>query len=116
MNIRFQADADLNQIIVLATVRREPAVDFRTALSAGLRGLSDPDVLAVAARDNRVLVTHDHRTMPRHFARFIATTPSPGLIVLSQRLPVIATVEDLLLVWSATDADEWKNRIWFFPL
>ena len=31
MKIRFQADADLNQIIVLATVRREPSIDFQTA-------------------------------------------------------------------------------------
>jgi hypothetical protein len=29
MKVRFQADADLNQIILLATVRKEPAVDFQ---------------------------------------------------------------------------------------
>ena len=34
MSIRFQADADLNQIIVLATIRREPAIDFETAVAA----------------------------------------------------------------------------------
>jgi hypothetical protein len=28
MKIRFQADADLNQIIVMATLRREPTMDF----------------------------------------------------------------------------------------
>jgi len=36
MKIRFQADADLNQIILLATVRREPSIDFQTAEAAGL--------------------------------------------------------------------------------
>jgi hypothetical protein len=36
MPIRFQADADLNQIIVSAVVRRAPAIDFRTATTAGL--------------------------------------------------------------------------------
>jgi hypothetical protein len=29
--VRFQADADLNQIIVAALVRKNPLVDFRTA-------------------------------------------------------------------------------------
>ncbi len=29
MKIRFQADADLNQVILLATIRQEPAVDFQ---------------------------------------------------------------------------------------
>jgi len=31
MKVRFQADADLNQIIVAASLRRAPEVDFRTA-------------------------------------------------------------------------------------
>jgi hypothetical protein len=57
MPIRFQADADLNQIIVSAVVRRVRAIDFRTATAAGLAGLKDSEVLAAAARDGRLLVT-----------------------------------------------------------
>jgi hypothetical protein len=72
MKVRFQADADLNQIILLATVRREPAVDFQTAPAAGLSGVADPEVLARAAKDSPVLVTHDRKTMSRHFSEFIA--------------------------------------------
>lgn len=78
MAIRYQADADLNQIIVTAMFRRFPEIDFRTATAAGLAGVKDPDVLALAARDGRVLVTHDHTTMPRHFTAFIRATASPG--------------------------------------
>jgi hypothetical protein len=29
VKVRFQADADLNQTILLALVRKEPAIDFR---------------------------------------------------------------------------------------
>jgi Ser/Thr protein kinase RdoA (MazF antagonist) len=68
MSLRFQADADLNQLILHAVIRREPALDFQTAAAAGLAGLRDPAVLTRAARDGRVLVTHDQKTMPRHFA------------------------------------------------
>ena len=32
MKIRFQADADLNQVIVKAVQRREPSIVFQTAL------------------------------------------------------------------------------------
>ena len=59
----------------------------RTATAAGLPGLKDPEVLAVAARDGRVLVTHDLTTMPRHFGKFVRTQRSPGLIVVPQHLP-----------------------------
>jgi hypothetical protein len=59
VRLRFQADADLNQIILHAVIRREPTLDFQTAEAAGLAGLRDPAVLVLAAREGRVLVTHD---------------------------------------------------------
>jgi precorrin-6B methylase 1 len=82
MKIRFQADADLNQIIVLATVRREPSIDFQTAGAATLAARNDREVLEIAARHGRLLVTHDQKTMPRHFAQFITSATSPGLLVI----------------------------------
>ena len=88
MPIRFQADADLNQVIVSAVVRRVPAIDFRTATSAGLAGSKDQEVLAVAARDGRILVTHDQATMARHFGEFLRSQRSSGLIVVPQHLPL----------------------------
>jgi len=38
MKVRFQADADLNEVIVKATLRREPSIDFQTAHAANLAG------------------------------------------------------------------------------
>lgn len=116
MKVRFQADADLNQIILLATIRREPAIDFQTATMAGLSGLDDMQVLERTVREGRVLVTHDRKTMPRHFSEFIVKESSPGLLVVPQYLSVAAAVEDLILIWSATEAEEWVNRIGFLPL
>ena len=69
MPVRFQADADLNQIIVSAILRRVPALDFRTATAAGLAHLKDLEVLTLAARDGRILVTHDQTTMPKPLRR-----------------------------------------------
>ena len=106
MPIRFQADADLNQVIVSAAVRRVPAIDFRTTTSAGLAGLKDQDVLAVAARDGRILVTHDQATMPRHFREFLRSQRSPGVIVVPQHLPLRDAADDLILIWTATNAEE----------
>ena len=116
MKVRFQADADLNEIIVKALLRREPGIDFQTATAAGLRGRSDNDVLALAADRGTVLVTHDRRTMPDHFAAFIATQSSPGVLIVSKKLPITQVVEDLLLVWAATEAEEWTNLIGSLPL
>ena len=116
MSVRFQVDADLNHIIVQATRRREPSIDFQTARAAGLAGVHDQEVLALAARAGRVLVTHDRKTMPKHFATFISHTPSSGVIVIPQKLLVHAVVEDLLLIWTASEAEDWINRMESLPL
>jgi len=77
-------------------IRREPAIDFQTAIAAGLTGMADPEVLTRAANDVRVLVTHDLKTMLRHFFEFIAHETSPSLIVVPQSISVAAVVEDLI--------------------
>jgi hypothetical protein len=69
VKVRFLADADLNRAIVSGVLRHEPSIDFLTAQAAGLRRLKDPEVLALAAEQQRVLVSHDVGTMPKHFSR-----------------------------------------------
>jgi hypothetical protein len=114
--VRFQADWNLNHIIVQAAQRREPTLDFQTAHAAGLLGVSDRDVLARAARAGRLLVTHDFYDMPYHFAACIQEQHSAGVLLVPQRLPVTAVVEDLVLIWMATEAEDWRNCITSLPL
>lgn len=114
--VRFQADADLNRRILLAVTRLEPAIDFQSAHAVGLEGLADGDVLALAAAAGRILVTHDRRTMPHHFAEFIADRQCPGVLIVPQRLPVAEAAAELVLIWSSTDAEEWIGRICGLPL
>jgi hypothetical protein len=116
MPIRFQADADLNQIIVSAVLRREPAIDFVTATAARLADLKDLEVLALAARDGRTLVTHDQSTMPRAFGEFVRSQRSAGLIVVPQHLPFRQVADDLILVWTVTQPEDWTDRIAFLPI
>ena len=89
MSIRFLGDADLNHFIIEGSLRQERVLDFMLAVDAGLPGRPDPDVLAIAARFDRVLVSHDDRTMPVHFARFLRDgNRSPGVLLISQSVRV----------------------------
>ena len=115
MKIRFQADADLNEDIVMGVIRREPKIDFPTATAAGLRGIPDHQVLALAARDGRILISHDWETMPYHFSQFIATQTSPGVLIVPQQLGVRTAIEELTTIWGASEAEEYINRILRIP-
>ena len=115
MKIRFQADADLRVPIITGLRRREPSVDFTTAHEAGLAGLDDRAVLALAAANGRVLVSHDISTMPEEFSQFIQERISPGVILISQDLSYREAIEGLLRVWSSTEAENWENVLSFLP-
>ncbi len=116
MTIRFQGDYDFNQDIIAGVVRREPRIDFQTGHAAGLMGLPDDEVLELAAQENRILVTHDRRTMPLHFAKFITRRNSPGVLILSQKTDLDTAIEELVLIWTTTEADEWVNIICPIPM
>ena len=115
MKIRFQADSDLRVPIVKGLKRREPTIDFATAHEAGLAGLDDDAVLALAASNGRVLVSHDVTTMPEAFSQFIQVHSSPGVILISQELSYREAIEGLLRVWTTTEAEDWENVLSFLP-
>jgi hypothetical protein len=113
---KFLADENFNAKIIAGLIRREPSVDFHTAKQAGILGLPDHEVLTTAAREGRLLVSYDRETMPGHFSRFIANSASAGVLIVSQSMAIREAIEEILLVWSASEADEWLNRIAFLPI
>ena len=109
MKLRFQADIDLDQRIVTAVRRLGSAIDFQTAPTLRLHGLSDPEVLALTTEQGRLLVSHDRWTLPDHFRDFIASRRSPGVIVIAQKLSIGRAAEMLYTMWAASEAEEYVN-------
>ena len=116
MKPRFLADADLKRAIVSGVKRRAPGIEFLTAQDAVLDAMPDPDVLAKAARDGLILVSHDFGTMPHHFRDFVATQYSPGVLLISQAVPIAIAVEALLTIAEGSEAEEWENLLTYLPL
>jgi hypothetical protein len=81
LNVRFLADANFNQKIVAGLLLREPEIDFELPQDVIPEGMNDPKVLELGAALGRVIVTHDVRTMPRHFSAFVADQTCSGLIL-----------------------------------
>jgi predicted nuclease of predicted toxin-antitoxin system len=111
VKIRFQADVNLNENIVTGVLRRVPEIDFQTAHAAGLHGLTDFEVLAIAAREYRVLVTRDQRTLPMHFGEFIQSRHSSGVLIISRKINIKRAIEALILIWTVKESDEFVDLI-----
>ncbi len=117
MTVRFLADEDLKAGIVQGLPSREPDIDILDVKTGGLRGTKDPALLELAAQHGRILITCDRHTMTRHFRdRLHAGKSTPGVFVLPQQRSAIGeAIECLLLVWTASQAEEWRDRIVYLP-
>lgn len=116
MTVRFLADEDLDSDITDGLRSREPAIDILDVKKAGLRGKGDTVLLDLAAQQDRILITHDRRTMTRYFQeRLAAGRLGAGVFVVPQRAAIGAIIESLLLVWTASQAEEWRNQIVYLP-
>jgi len=114
---RFLADNDLNDAIVMGVLRREPTMEFARLRDLGLATRADPEVLDHAAREKWIVVSHDVNTMREAACtRLSAGLSMSGLLLAHQRTPVSAIIESLLLIWSASEAEEWAGQVEFLPL
>ena len=66
--------------------------------------------------DARILVSQDRSTMPAHFQRFVSESESPGAILVRADVPIGVAIDELLLIWAASEPEEWKNRLAWIPL
>jgi hypothetical protein len=116
MRVKFQADADLDGRILRGLRRANREIDFLTSAAAGLAGLDDPRVLGIASASGRILVSQDRSTMPGHFHRFVQSNQSAGVLIVREATPISSAIDELALIWSATEAGEWINRLLWIPL
>jgi len=86
VTVRFLADEDLDSDIIDGLRSREPAIDILDVKTAVLRRASDPALLDLAAKQDRILVTHDRRTMTYYAGeRLAAGRLIAGVFVVPQR-------------------------------
>lgn len=100
----------------IGSIRKDLAVNFQTALVADLESSLDNEVLEFAAKKQRILVSHDRRTMPTHFANFIVENISYGVLIIPQNVLILEAIDNLILIWAVSEVDEWINRIVYLPL
>jgi predicted nuclease of predicted toxin-antitoxin system len=115
--IRFLLDENFNGKIARGLHARNPDVDMLRTQDTELLGADDASVLEWAAREGRILLTHDLDTMTKYANQRIAQgLPLAGVILVRDTIPVAKVIDDLLAIVGASDASDWENRINFLPL
>lgn len=117
MTIKFLADENFDHKTLAGLRRREPDLDILAVQEVGLREVDDPQVLEWAAREERVVVTHDVSTFADcAYERVAAGLPMPGVVEIPETVPRSVIIEELILIAGASEPDDWKNRVIYLPL
>ncbi len=115
--IRFLADENFDNDIIRGILRREPSVDIVRIQDIGLIGADDRKVLSWAADEDRILLTHDVRTITVFaFERIKADLPMPGVFEVPKSLPISSVIEDIILIAGLSLPGEWNGQVRYLPL
>ena len=115
--LRLAADENLNNDIVRALLRRRRELDLVRVQDAGLSGATDDIVLGWAAREGRILLTHDVSTVTRHaYERVARGEPMPGVFEVSPHAAIGEIVDDILLILDTSRDREWDGQVRYLPL
>ena len=107
---KFFADHDFDGRILRELLKKEPQVDLIRAQDVGLAAVPDATLLEYAANLGRIVLTSWESTMiGAAVARLRAGQPMPGLMIARQPTPIGRVIDELLVIWDASEAGEWVN-------
>lgn len=116
--IRFLLDEHVNPVIQRQLLRLDARIEVLSVGDAGAppNGTPDSELLIWLEENGYVLVTENRSTMPRHFADHITGGRHvPGVLCVRPNVTVGRIIEELYLMWHASVADEYRDRIAFIP-
>src|SRR5439155_13089029 len=112
--LRVFVDQDFDHDILRGLRLHLPDLDAITALQAGLDRKPDPEILAWAAGQNRIVVTHDRNTMPAHaYDRVRKGERMAGVFVVPRQMPVGKAISELELLIACSLEGEWFSWSFF---
>ena len=113
--LRLASDADVHGDIIRGLRHHLPEIDLIRVQDALPKGTPDPDVLAWAASQNRVLLTNDRKTMIGFAYRRLEDGESvPGLIVTTKKQSVGAAINDILFLVQVMSEEEIQDVVVLF--
>ena len=115
--LKLLADENFDNTIVRGLLRRRSSIDIVRVQDVGLSGEDDPIVLAWAANEGRVLLTHDVATITRFaYERVTQSLPMPGVVEVSTDAQIGQIIEDILIILDCTKIGELEGQIQYLPL
>lgn len=111
------ADENFNNTIYRGLLRIKPNLDIVRVQDVGLFSADDQAVLEWAAKENRILLTHDVATITKYaYERVNAGKYMPGVIEVNRKVPIGTAIEEILFIAETCGHGELAGQILYLPL
>ena len=115
--MRFLADENFDNTILGGLRRLLPTLDIMRVQDTEIFGAADPEVLAWAAQQDRILITHDaHTLIGFAYERVKASLSMPGVIEVASTLPVGMAIEHLTIMIGASTSEDFESQVKYVPI
>jgi len=115
--IKLVSDEKFDDDIVRGLLRRLPELQVVRVHDVDLKATPDPIILAWAAGEGRVLLTHDRDTVPDFaYDRVRAGESMPGVFLVSDHMQNGQAIEELFLALQCLTPEDCKDQVHYFPL
>jgi hypothetical protein len=115
--MRFAADENFNNDVLRGVRLRLPEVDIVRVQDSEVAAADDPTVLEWAARENRIVLTHDVKTMTKYaYERVGKGLPMPGVVEINAYVGIGQAIEALVIFIECSVEGEWEGQVIFLPL
>lgn len=116
MITHIATDENFDGTILRGLYRLYPTLDVIRIQDTHLYSKPDHLVLEWVTQQNRILLTHDERTMPNFaYARIHDGKLVRGIFVVDTQAPIGLCIENLSIIIGASDISEWDNLVIFIP-
>lgn len=117
--IKYLLDENVNPRLGKALKRHTPEMAVWQVGDPGTPPLHtlDPDILIWCEANGFTLVTNNRASMPTHLRDHLgAGRHMPGIFILNPNMTIGETVDELTLIWGASEPDEYYDLLHYLPL
>lgn len=111
------ADENFDNKVLRGLFQANAGIDVVRVQDVGLLGATDSEILAWAAQQGRVLLTHAIKTVPDFaYDRVRQGQPMLGVVAIGRDIPIGKAIDDILLLATGSLDGEWEGQVVYLPL
>ena len=117
--IQYILDENVDPAFRVALLNQAPSMIVWKIGDLGLppKGTKDPDILGWCEENQCLLVTNNRKSMPVHLRSHLAKGGHiPGILELNPNMSIGDTIDELVLIWGASEREEYHDLIIYLPL